>query len=197
MIKRLLSIVMALCMIFVVTPINVYAQEKVEYSNDGLEEGVYEFDITNLKVGDKIVIYENKETGEELAIDVLPSNQIQPFGLDYSCGSWSGGTIPSGSFQLYPHRSTSTYEVGFNVDVTAYPIKMTRAYSPTYWVPFLNISNAKTSILQTSPNSNFAATAIMEWTANGSVNGWTTASCSCYLKFELNTKGQSRISYRM
>lgn len=77
MIKRLLSIVMALCMIFVVTPINVYAQEKVEYSNDGLEEGV------------------------------------------------------------------------------------------------------------------------MEWTANGSVNGWTTASCSCYLKFELNTKGQSRISYRM
>jgi len=158
-----------------------------------------EVSLEDYKDKDSIVLYVDEETGEKVVVDIKKNNENDGISLlEYNPGSWSGGNIPGGSYSLYPHIDNPRYskgEVGFWVDVSVYPVKMSKAYNPVIRAGFISISDVKTSIIRSRASNNKPAKATMNWVASGNVNGIQVGTTVCYLSIEINSNGNARISW--
>ncbi|MBQ6843740.1 MAG: hypothetical protein IJO60_03775 [Agathobacter sp.] len=148
---------------------------------------------------ESIVLYVDEETGERVVVDIKKNSENDGISLlEYNPGSWSGGMVPSGSYSFYPHIENPRYlngEIGFWVDASLYPVKMTNAYNPVIRAGLLTISDVQTSIIKSSASNNKPAKATMNWTASGNVNGVQIGTTVCYLSFEINANGNIRTSW--
>jgi len=146
-----------------------------------------------------ITVYWDSETNEKVELDIV-KNDVNPTitPMEYNPGSWSEGTIPWGSYTLYPHITNPRYlngEIGFSIDVSAYPVVCHNAYNPVVRALLISITDVSTSVIRTNATSSFPAKASLNWTASGNIAGIQVGTTVCYLICEINNDGQIRLRW--
>lgn len=155
-------------------------------------EGEIVLDLSDVKVGDKITVFENSETGGKFVIEVLPYSNAR---LVTGTGSWSGGSIPSNTVTLYPHYNDTNYdysEIGYYVTYDGAKRKILDVYGETVGILDGQISQPTAKITNATATSTNYARSQMTWTYKSSAG----SSLSCYLIQEINYNNQYRLKWR-
>lgn len=162
--------------------------------------GVYAtvvIDLDEVQAGDSIQIYEDSETGEKFAIDVLPQKAAR---TDVGMDDWSG-VMPMQTLTLYPNYSApiNLYkEIGFYVTYDGYECEILETYGETIDCRTGYVTEVDSRIITASPTSSVHAKAEMSWMHyDVNIEGAITGSETCYIRLEINCSNQLRVVWRV
>lgn len=158
-------------------------------------KGTATIDLSNIKMGDRIKVYETEDY--EVLLDVI-SSVPEKGSRDKGNSGWSGGNIPGGTHTLYPHivsKSASYHEIGFYETVVAQNnISIVDTYGETIKnTVIISVSDVESNVINKVASSSRSAKASMTFTSIYTVTGANTKLC--YLTSEINTSGQHKISW--
>lgn len=182
---------LCLNLVLIVSLLMVGPAEMFYATEESQEEMTVAINLDDIAIGDTIVLYENKETGEKLQIQVLPVKMAR---TDTGTGNWSGGYIPADTYTLYATYDAKYYvELGFSVTYDGANRKILEVYNESidsYWG---EISEVSSRIITAKPTDAVPAKAQMSWL----YSDWAYAGLSCYLRMDINTSNQMRIAWRV
>ena len=184
--KLFVNICLVMCLLLGMIPEKVVASEEIGTVSMSI-------DLNEVEVGDSIVVYEDKETGEKFVVDVLSVKTTRDFvGSD----NWSSGNIPSYTVTLYPHKYVDYMlyeEIGFYVTYDGANQKILDTYGETIKCEKGVISDVNSRIISAVPTASVPAKAQMNWVVSGYNSlGKPNTSRSCYLRMEINNNNQMR-----